>query len=79
MALNIVVYTKIMPAMGGGFNQDFLNVVCWLCIGIAFVGVVLVSIGVSEYDRPENFRGMVNYDYSYTIDNTAIEIKMPVV
>lgn len=58
MALNIIVYTKIMPAMGGGFNQDFLNVVCWLCIAISFIGVVLVSIGVSEYDRPENFRGI---------------------
>lgn len=26
MALNIVVYTKLMPAMGGSFNQAFLNV-----------------------------------------------------
>jgi len=58
MALNIIVYTKIMPAMGGGFNQDFLNVVCWMCIAVSFVGIVLVSIGVSEYDRPENFRGI---------------------
>ena len=27
MALNIIVYTKLMPAMGGSFNQEFLNVV----------------------------------------------------
>ena len=41
MALNIIVYTKLMPAMGGSFNQEFLNVVTWMCVGISFVGVVL--------------------------------------
>ena len=58
MALNIVVYTKIMPAMGGSFNQAFLNVVTWACVGLSFVGVVLVCIGISEYDKPENFKGI---------------------
>ncbi len=60
MALNIVVYTKIMPAMGGGFNQEFLNVVTWLCVAISFIGVVLTCIGVSQYDKPENFKGIKN-------------------
>ena len=58
MVLNIVVYTKIMPAMGGGFNQAFLNVTTWMCVGISFVGVVLVCIGISAYDKPENFKGI---------------------
>ena len=58
MALNIVVYTKLMPAMGGSFNQAFLNVTTWLCVGISFVGVVLVCIGISAYDKPENFKGI---------------------
>ena len=57
MALNIVVYTKLMPAFGGSFNQAFLNTVTWVCVGISFVGVVLVCIGISAYDKPENFRG----------------------
>ena len=26
MALNIVVYTKLLPAFGGSFNQEFLNI-----------------------------------------------------
>ena len=60
MALNIVVYTKLMPAFGGSFNQEFLNVVTWLCAGISFIGVVLVCIGISEYDKPENFKGIRN-------------------
>ena len=57
MALNIIVYTKLMPAMGGSFNQEFLNVTTWMCVTISFVGVVLACIGVSEYDKPENFKG----------------------
>ncbi len=60
MALNIIVYTKLMPAMGGSFNQEFLNVTTWMCVAISFVGVLLVCIGISEYDRPENFRGFRN-------------------
>ena len=60
MALNIIVYTKLMPAMGGSFNQEFLNVVCWLCIAISFIGVVLTCIGVSQYDKPANFKGIKN-------------------
>ena len=58
MVLNIVVYTKLMPAFGGSFNQEFLNVVTWACVGLSFVGVVLVCIGVAAYDRPENFKGI---------------------
>ena len=58
MALNIVVYTKLMPAFGGNFNQEFLNIVTWMCVSVAFVGVVLVCIGISEYDKPENFKGI---------------------
>ena len=58
MALNIVVYTKLMPAFGGSFNQEFLNVVAYLCVAISFLGVILVCIGISEYDKPENFKGI---------------------
>ncbi|MBQ5952396.1 MAG: MFS transporter [Lachnospiraceae bacterium] len=60
MALNIIVYTKLMPAFGGSFNQAFLNVTTWLCVAISFVGVILVCIGISAYDKPENFKGIKN-------------------
>ena len=58
MVLNIVVYTRLLPAFGGGFNQEFLNVVTLVCIALSFVGVVLVCIGVAAYDKPENFKGI---------------------
>jgi len=60
MALNIVVYTKLLPAYGGSFNQEFLNITAWLCVTIAFIGVVLVCIGIAEYDKPESFKGIKN-------------------
>lgn len=60
MALNIIVYTKLMPALGGSFNQNFLNITAWMCVTISFIGVVLVCIGISEYDKPENFKGIKN-------------------
>ncbi|MBR1585585.1 MAG: MFS transporter [Clostridia bacterium] len=60
MALNIIVYTKLMPALGGSFNQNFLNITTWMCVTISFIGVVLVCIGISEYDKPENFKGIKN-------------------
>ena len=58
MALNIVVYTVLMPKYGGSFNQEFLNVVTWLCVGLSLLGVILVCIGISAYDKPENFEGI---------------------
>ena len=60
MVLNIVVYTKLMPAFGGSFNQTFLNITTWLGVAISFIDVVLVCIGLSEYDKPENFKGIKN-------------------
>ena len=62
MALNIVVYTVLMPSLGGSFNQAFLNIVTWLCVGISFIGVVLVCIGISAYDKPENFKGLGKHE-----------------
>ena len=58
MVLNIIVYTKLMPAYGGNFNQEFLNIVTWFCVTISFIGVVLVCIGIAAYDKPENFEGI---------------------
>ncbi|MBQ4473236.1 MAG: MFS transporter [Lachnospiraceae bacterium] len=58
MALNIVVYNTLMPKFGGSFNQTFLSVVAWICVAISLFGVIMVCIGISEYDKPENFEGI---------------------
>ena len=58
MTLSIVLNVVLLPRFGGTYNLEFLAAACKLCLVIAFVGVILVCIGVSEYDKPENFQGL---------------------
>ena len=58
MALSIVLNTILLPKFGGDYNLEFLGTACKVCLGLAAVGILLVCIGVSEYDKPENFRGL---------------------
>jgi len=39
------------------YNQPFLSAACWVCLAMGAIGTVLVCIGVSEFDKPENFAG----------------------
>lgn len=58
MALSIVLNTILLPKFGGDYNLEFLSAACKVCLGLAALGTLLVCIGVSEYDKPENFRGL---------------------
>ena len=51
MVLTIVLNVVMLPKFGGTYNQGFLSAACKLCL-------LLVCIGVSEYDKPENFKGL---------------------
>ena len=58
MALTMLLNVVLLPKFGGTYSQEFLSVACKLCLTLAAIGVVLVCIGVSEYDKPENFQGL---------------------
>lgn len=58
MVLSIALNVVLLPKFGGTYNTEFLGAACKVCLAIAAVGVVLVCIGVSEYDKPENFAGL---------------------
>lgn len=58
MMLSIALNTVLLPKFGGTYTLEFLGAACKLCLFLAAFGVVLVCIGVSEYDKPENFRGL---------------------
>lgn len=60
MALSIVLNTILLPKFGGDYNLEFLGAAYRVCLGLAAVGTLLVCIGVSEYDKPENFRGLAD-------------------
>ena len=58
MALTMLLNVVLLPKFGGTYSQEFLSAACKLCLTLAAIGVVLVCIGVSEYDKPENFQGL---------------------
>ena len=58
MALTMLLNVVLLPKFGGTYSQEFLSVACKLCLTLAAIGVVLVCIGVSEYDKPEYFQGL---------------------
>ena len=58
MTMMIVLNMVLLPMFGGQYNQAFLSAACWVCIGMAALGTVLVCIGVSAFDKPENFTGV---------------------
>ena len=58
MILTIVLTVVLLPKFGGTYNQAFLNVACWICVGTSLIGVICCAIGVSRYDKPENFKGL---------------------
>ena len=58
MTLSIVLNVVLLPRFGGTYNLEFLSAACKVCLLVATVGIVLVCISVSEYDKPENFVGL---------------------
>lgn len=58
MTMMIVLNMVLLPMYGGQYNQAFLSTACWVCIGMGAIGIVLVCIGVSAFDKPENFTGV---------------------
>lgn len=53
VALNVVLLPKF-----GEYNQGFLSAAVWLHMAIAALGIVLVCIGISQFDKPEFYSGI---------------------
>ena len=53
MVLNVV----LLPKCGGTYNQAFLTAACNITLIVAAIGTLLVCLGVSSFDKPENFVG----------------------
>lgn len=58
MLLNVVLTSVLLPKFGGEYNQAFLNVAAYVCVGVAALGTALVCIGISDFDKPEYFKGL---------------------
>lgn len=55
MALSIGLNAVLLPMCGGSYNQTFLSAAVKVCLAMGGIGIVLVCIGVSAFDKPENF------------------------
>lgn len=58
MVLTMVLTVVLLPKFGNEYTQGYLSLAAYLCVAISLVGVILVCIGVTPFDKPENFRGL---------------------
>ncbi len=58
MILSIVLNSVMLPKFGGSYNQEFLSAAALVCVGMGAVGIVLVCIGASAFDKTENLNGI---------------------
>lgn len=56
ITLSMINFVVLLPKYGS-YNLEFLAAVCWVTIAASAIGLVLTCIGISEFDKPENFAG----------------------
>ncbi|MBQ5976893.1 MAG: MFS transporter [Oscillospiraceae bacterium] len=58
MILTVVLNNVILPRFGNEYTLGFLKTAALVVTVISFVGVILVAIGISAFDKPEMFQGI---------------------
>lgn len=56
IALSMIFFVVLMPKYGS-YTLEFLAAACWVSIAFSVVGLIFTCIGISEFDKPENFSG----------------------
>ena len=62
VVLSIVTNSVMLPRFGGQINLEFMSAVARLFMLLGFIGAILVSVGISEYDKPEYYKGAVKHE-----------------
>ncbi|MBQ9048646.1 MAG: MFS transporter [Solobacterium sp.] len=62
ITLSIVSNVVMLPMFGGTINLEFLSALSKLFMFLGLIGVILVSIGISAYDKPEYYKGAVKHE-----------------
>lgn len=52
MILTVLLNFMLLPRFGGEYNQGFLTAAAYVCVAIGAIGIVIVCLGCSEYDKP---------------------------
>lgn len=58
MILAIVLNVVLLPMYGGTYNLEFLSMASKITLSVAALGLLLVCIGVTPFDKPENFQNL---------------------
>ncbi len=58
MILSIVMSMVLLPMYGNEYNQGFLSAAVRASIVVGALGILLVSIGISAYDKPQFYEGV---------------------
>ena len=58
MIMTVVLNMVLLPKFGGTYNQEFLSAAVRVCMLVAAIGIILVCIGLSAYDKPEYYLGI---------------------
>ncbi|MCI9141930.1 MAG: sugar transporter [Lachnospiraceae bacterium] len=58
MILSIVMSMVLLPMYGNEYNQGFLTAAVRVSIVVGALGILLVSIGISAYDKPQYYEGV---------------------
>ncbi len=62
IALSIIGNMVLLPKFNNEINLEFMSTLAKLFMLLGFIGVILVSIGISEYDKPEYYKGVVKQE-----------------
>lgn len=62
IVLSIVTNIVLLPMFGGEINMQFMGAVAKLNLFLGCIGTVLVCIGVSAFDKPEYYKGIVKQE-----------------
>ncbi|MBO5999798.1 MAG: MFS transporter [Lachnospiraceae bacterium] len=62
VVLSIVSNNIMLPRFGGQINLEFMSALAKLFMLLGFIGVILVSIGISEYDKPQYYKSAVKHE-----------------
>ncbi|MDO4622029.1 MAG: MFS transporter [Eubacteriales bacterium] len=75
MSLGILFNVVLLPMYGGTYTLDYLAAACKICMVIALIGLLFVCLGVSAYDKPENFAGFNARNETIKIKDMLIVLK----
>ena len=62
----------VLPMAGGQFNQIFLSMAVRICLTLGAVGVLLVCIGISAFDKPEFYQNIGKHEPLKISDMIAV-------